>query len=397
MKAKKQVVFVQFGDFFGAVERLRQGGGETYFAQRYSVELVERLPSESIETTVLTVASKPFEAVLPSGVRCVGSAAHPHDAEGARVLIVELEKRSPTEVVLRTPSLRILRWCLRSGVRVLPLLADSFRASLLRPRQRLFTWRLARLLNDSKIPLVANHQVPACRDLVRLGVRANKVVPWDWPHAQGPHNFAVKRAARESGKLSVVFAGKICEAKGVGDLIEAVALLKQERVPVRVQIVGGGEVSRYQELAQRLEVSDSIRFEGLIPHERVLALMHESDAVVVPSRHAYGEGLPMVIFDALTSRSPLVVSDHPMFLARLRDGESALFFPEKNAVALAGRLRKLADNTAVYQHLSEMGEVAWQALQIPVLWGELVARWISGTEEDMRWLSQFSMGSHDYL
>jgi glycosyltransferase involved in cell wall biosynthesis len=43
---------------------------------------------------------------------------------------------------------------------------------------------------------------------------------------------------------------------------------------------------------------------GVIAAEPVLDEMRNSDAVVVPSRHDYSEGLPNTIFEALASRSP---------------------------------------------------------------------------------------------
>jgi len=68
-KDDQRVAFIQYGDYLGTVERFRQGGEETYFAQRYAVDLVERLPQFHTHVTVLTVQSRPHDVVLPSGVR----------------------------------------------------------------------------------------------------------------------------------------------------------------------------------------------------------------------------------------------------------------------------------------------------------------------------------------
>ena len=62
--------------------------------------------------------------------------------------------------------------------------------------------------------------------------------------------------------------------------------------------------------------------------------MHAADAVLVYLRHAYGEGLPVTIYLGFASRTPLVVSDHPMFVAYLRDCEDVLVAPERAPEAL---------------------------------------------------------------
>ena len=397
-KDDQRVAFIQYGDYLGTVERFRQGGEETYFAQRYAVDLVERLPQFHTLVTVLTVQSRPHDVVLPSGVRCVGITGKPYQADGAREILQRLEEYSPTSVVVRFPNIPVIRWCLQTGRRVLPTLADSFQHGGFRPRFRFFTWKLKNLLNREAIRLVANHQLPACRDLVRIGVDPAKVLPWDWPSPSSPSDFAVKSSAAVPGRLSIMFAGKVCKAKGVGDLIRAVARLNRSGVAARATIAGDGDIKEFKAMARESGVGDHVEFAGLVPHHQVLALMRQSDVVVVPSRHAYGEGLSMVIFEALTTRSPLVVSDHPMFVSRLDDdGKSALFFPEKNPDALASRLRELAEDASLYNRLSSQSEEAWQRLRIPLLWGDLIERWLSGRDEDLNWLSQFTLKNHAYV
>jgi len=86
-----------------------------------------------------------------------------------------------------------------------------------------------------------------------------------------------------------------------------------------------------------------------------------------------------------------------MFVSRLDDGKSALFFPEKNPDALASRLRELAEDASLYNRLSSQSEEAWQRLRIPLLWGDLIERWLSGRDEDLNWLSQFTLKNHAYV
>ena len=114
--------------------------------------------------------------------------------------------------------------------------------------------------------------------------------------------------------------------------------------------------------------------------------MRGADAVVIPSRHEYPEGLPLTIYEALAARTPIIASDHPMFRGALVDEESALIFPETNIVSLASAIARLSTDHSLYRRLSANSERAWQALQLHVTWGDLMERWLADTPIDRQWL-----------
>jgi glycosyltransferase involved in cell wall biosynthesis len=121
--------------------------------------------------------------------------------------------------------------------------------------------------------------------------------------------------------------------------------------------------------------------------------MREHDAVLVPSRHAYPEGLPMTIYEALCARTPLLVSDHPMFAGKVVHETSALVFRASDPLSLAQQATRLSRDAELYKRLSCESAAAWQALQCPVTWGELLTRWLRNTENDHRWFVEHSLAS----
>ena len=153
-----------------------------------------------------------------------------------------------------------------------------------------------------------------------------------------------------------------------------------------LDILGAGDIDGMRELAKELKVDQRVHFSGRVPHAAVAPAMHAADAVLVYSRHAYSEGLPGAIYLGLASRTPIVVSDHPMFKAYFRDGTDLLFAPERAPDALAARLRELFDDSALYQTLSNNSPEAFNRIAHPVHWGEFVERWLRDTQEDRSWL-----------
>ena len=93
-----------------------------------------------------------------------------------------------------------------------------------------------------------------------------------------------------------------------------------------------------------LGITSQVNFLGTIPSDSVLQVMRNNTAVVVPSKHEYPEGLPNTIYEALASRSPLIISDHPAFKGRLKPYNDCLSFAAGNADDLAEKLLELKTN-----------------------------------------------------
>ena len=294
-----------------------------------------------------------------------------------------MERFDPTHLIVHGPMRGLIRWGTKRGLRVGCVFADSFHVNPL-VRWLRYGW-LARVLNDPAVSLVANHGRNAARGLVDLGVRADKVIAWDFPHIRTPDQFPVK-AGRGGRACDLFYVGSIEPKKGVGDLIEAVARLNLDR-DVRLRIAGSGQVERFRRMAEQHGVADRVEFLGIVPNSEVPALMQAADAVVVPSRHTFSEGLPLTLYEALASRTPTIASDHPMFVGHLTNGQSALVFPAGDSAALAGRIAALLDDPELYARVSRGSQSAWRKMQVPVKWGAMIDSWMRDTPGDRQWLT----------
>lgn len=96
--------------------------------------------------------------------------------------------------------------------------------------------------------------------------------------------------------------------KGIEVLLEALAMLRSRNVNVRLRAVGGFETTMYKAdvlgLAERLGLAESIDWIGFTRNvNRELAKIH---LFVLPS--LFGEGLPMVVLEAMAAGLPVVAS-----------------------------------------------------------------------------------------
>jgi glycosyltransferase involved in cell wall biosynthesis len=307
-----RIVILQHGDYGEAFRRFQAGGPETYRDQRHSVTFFASLAPKH-EVTVVAVCDRHHDEELAPGLRSMGV---PFDLVwNHSQLWPLLDRLAPEAFICGTPNRVALGWAAKHRVPTLPAFADIFTGKGL--RNRLNNWRLGRVIRRCVTPCVANHSLSASQSLRHIGLSPDQIVPWDWQPMK-PIGEA-KDAPPLDRPFQLFFAGVLTESKGLGDCIEAVAIANAADVKVQLTVAGDGDIDRWRAFAGRRGVEASVRLLGIIPAERVLTGMRESDAVLVPSRHDYPEGLPNTIFEAFASRSPLIASDQ----SRIRRTASA--------------------------------------------------------------------------
>ncbi len=149
----------------------------------------------------------------------------------------------------------------------------------------------------------------------------------------------------------VLFVGRLVEKKGVAHLVEAVALLSREAVPVHLDIVADGPLRPHLEaLARRLEVEERVRFLGALPHRELPSLLRRATLAVVPSvvdRSGDQEGLGLVTIEAMGCGCPVVASDLPAIRDAVEHEATGLLVPPGDPPALAAAMRRLLADPAL--------------------------------------------------
>lgn len=228
---KKRLIFVQFaGDYREAVKRFSEGGDETYYAQKYSVNVV----AESIDlvdevATLCCMTEEYYNEVLENGVRAIGAGFK--DKIHTNFLLQLLEAYQPTHIVIRAPLRGVIRWSIQHKLKILLTLADSF--GLPRFKTMFQNYQLSQLLNHKQVDWVGNHGIASSKSLKKIGVDAKKVIPWDWPHPVSPHLFPVKDLPTSQNIWTLVYVGGIQLNKGFEDILTAIATLTLRGLPVQ--------------------------------------------------------------------------------------------------------------------------------------------------------------------
>jgi glycosyltransferase involved in cell wall biosynthesis len=152
-----------------------------------------------------------------------------------------------------------------------------------------------------------------------------------------PPNVPVAPAPATGGGTTVLFFGYVRPYKGLGDLIDAVAIARHD-LPVELVVAGPfiEPVERYRRQAERLGVAEHVRLlPGYVPDECVGELFARADAVALPYRSATQSGVCAL---ALAAGKPVVATDVGGLAADL--GPGAVVVPPGDPAALAGGLRR---------------------------------------------------------
>jgi len=86
-------------------------------------------------------------------------------------------------------------------------------------------------------------------------------------------------------------------------------------------------------------------------------------------------GMPLSLTEALASRTPVVISDHPVFKRAFTDREGVRFFTAKDSACLARVLSEVLSDPDTYQRLSELTIDTFRRMECRTLFGDLVERW----------------------
>jgi glycosyltransferase involved in cell wall biosynthesis len=189
--------------------------------------------------------------------------------------------------------------------------------------ERLSLRRVSRVIAVSQA--MAEHVAAEGFDPARISVVPNGV--------PGPAALSCRSAPAGCWTLGVVALFR--PRKGLEVLLDAMAILLRQGIPLHLRAVGAFESPKYEsEIAarvRRLQLTGHVSWTGFTRH--VNAELRKMDLLVLPS--LFGEGLPMVVLEAMAAGVPVVASRVPGVPEAIRHGQDGVLTDPDNADKLA--------------------------------------------------------------
>jgi glycosyltransferase involved in cell wall biosynthesis len=157
----------------------------------------------------------------------------------------------------------------------------------------------------------------------------------------------------------LLFVGRLTEKKGCRYLIAAMAELQEHYPEAQLVVIGDGPLRSELE-ALAAEELHRYQFLGVQTPESVLRWMNRAKLLVAPSvTSAQGdsEGLPNVVMEAQAMGLPVISTQHAGIPEAVIHGKTGFLVPERDAKTLASHCQQLLDDAALWQHLSNEGQI----------------------------------------
>ena len=164
----------------------------------------------------------------------------------------------------------------------------------------------------------------------------------DWPRVQVVHcgldaQFRAGPVPPVPASPRLVCVGRLCEQKGQLLLVAALARVVREGIPVELVLAGDGEMrAEIEAEVQALGLANHVRITGWIGSAAVRDELIAARALVLPS---FGEGLPVVIMEAMALARPVLSTYVAGIPELVVPGETGWLFPAGDEAELAEAMR----------------------------------------------------------
>ena len=174
------------------------------------------------------------------------------------------------------------------------------------------------------------------------------VIPYGAPDAKS----WVPRARSRADKLRLLYVGNLTQSKGISYLFSAMTAL---RGAATLTLVGAKSGADCPKLTAALKEHTWL---GAVPHQRVLEIMDEHDALVFPTLF---DGFGLVILEAMARGLTVITTPHAGGSSVIDEGKDGFVVPIRDADAIARRVLELANDR---DRLSGMGAAALKKAQL---------------------------------
>lgn len=142
---------------------------------------------------------------------------------------------------------------------------------------------------------------------------------------------------------SVVAVGRLHTVKGFERLLKIWKEAVKNHPDWKLYIVGDGDENQNLiSLANSLDITQSVVFTGVLPHDEVMEVMKRSSIYTMTS---YSEGFPFVLIEAMSCGLPVITFDVRVGpRAIINDGIDGILVEDNNIEAFSSSLCSLMDN-----------------------------------------------------
>jgi len=197
--------------------------------------------------------------------------------------------------------------------------------------------------NNAKVCIAASLAIK--RYFEEIGLKNIKVIPngIDLKRFQNLDRAENRKKLGLKNEFVIIAVARLEKVKGLKYLVQAMKTLstkyKTLNTKYQLLIIGdGSERENLENLTNKLELNDKVRFLGQIRNEKVPEYLSAADCFVLPS---LSEGFGIVILEAMAANIPVIATKIGGILDIIEDGETGALVDPKNPDGIAKALYKM--------------------------------------------------------
>lgn len=151
----------------------------------------------------------------------------------------------------------------------------------------------------------------------------------------------------------LLFVGRLAGVKGVPVLLDALAILKDRLLDMRLTLIGDGpERADLERQSREMGLDGVVTFVGYKSQTEVAEALQDTDAFVLPS---FAEGVPVVLMEAMAAQVPVITTQIAGVPELVADGEVGILVPPGDVTQLSAALETILTDPAGRKRMGAAG------------------------------------------
>jgi colanic acid/amylovoran biosynthesis glycosyltransferase len=156
-------------------------------------------------------------------------------------------------------------------------------------------------------------------------------------------DFSLLPKRIKKGCLNLLFVGRLVEKKGTIYLLEAIKILKERGVKVKLSLVGDGPLeSKLREFVKINKLNSEINFKGRLVDKEIKKEIEDCDYFVLPcvkGKDGDMDGIPVVIMEAMARGKTVISTDITGIPEIIQDNKNGYISKQNDSKDLANKIQ----------------------------------------------------------
>ncbi|MCQ2229262.1 MAG: glycosyltransferase family 4 protein [Bacteroidales bacterium] len=183
------------------------------------------------------------------------------------------------------------------------------------------------------------------KSIMYCGIDKSKIIQVPYGVNTDKFDYAKKTKREKDERLHLLFVGQISYRKGLHHILNVVSKMEKE-----VDITLAGSYKADNSIVRQYGGSSNIHFIGFATRDVLAKEYQKSDLFVLPS---LGEGFAMVILEALSTGTPVLISNLSGGDLAVEQGENGFIYDALSEKELEHLIRLIINNKDMLDSMSE--------------------------------------------